>query len=47
MNFTTTEIKPVETTLEILTQNATELDLDTILEEEIAAGLSNDASNCI
>jgi len=47
MNSTITEIKPVETTLEILTQNAIELDLDTILAEEIAAGISNDISNSI
>ena len=45
MNFTTTEIKPVETTLEVLTQYGIELDLDTVLEEEIFQGLANDISN--
>jgi len=44
MNFTTTEIKPVETTLEILTQDAIELDLDTVL-TELSSDLPNDINN--
>ena len=47
MNSTITEIKPVETTLEVLTQYGIELDLDTFLAEEIFQGLANDISNPI
>ncbi|MEL6927110.1 MAG: hypothetical protein AAFO95_00575 [Cyanobacteria bacterium J06600_6] len=47
MNFTITEIKPAATTLEVLTLHGIELDLESILEAEIAAGVANDASNMI
>lgn len=45
MNFTITEIKPIETSLEILVKNGIELDLDTILDEEFEQGLANDLDN--
>jgi hypothetical protein len=47
MNNTTTEIKPVVNTLETLVQFGIELDLDIILAEEFATGLSSDISNGI
>lgn len=45
MNTVTTEIKPVDHSLEILTQYGIELNLEEILAEEFEAGLSSDISN--
>lgn len=45
MNSTITEIKPVETNLEVLNQFGIELDLELILFEEFEKELSSDISN--
>lgn len=45
MNFTITEIKPVVSTLEVLTQFGIELDLEEVLAKEFEKGLSSDISN--
>ncbi|MEM7594275.1 MAG: hypothetical protein AAF383_22655 [Cyanobacteria bacterium P01_A01_bin.83] len=47
MNTTTTAIKLVENSLEVLNQFGIELDLETILVEEFEQGLSSDISNGI
>ena len=47
MNTTITEIKPVETSLEVLVQFGIELDLEEILAEEFGKGLSSDISNTL
>ena len=47
MNLTITEIKPVETSLEVLVQFGIELDLEEILVKELDKGLSSDISNGI
>ena len=46
MNFTITEIKPVETSIEILTEYGIELDLDTVL-AELDSDLPSDISNAL
>lgn len=45
MNFTITEIKPVETSFDILTKLGIELDLNEVLTEEFEAGLASDITN--
>ncbi|MEM7557073.1 MAG: hypothetical protein AAF378_23885 [Cyanobacteria bacterium P01_A01_bin.84] len=47
MNTTTTAIKLVETSLEVLNQFGIELNLETILAEEFEQGLANDISNSV
>ncbi|MEM8677156.1 MAG: hypothetical protein AAGF83_25365 [Cyanobacteria bacterium P01_G01_bin.67] len=45
MNTTTTAIKSVDNSLEVLAQFGIELDLEEFLVEELEQGLSSDISN--
>ena len=46
MSVATVEIKYLETSLEMLNEFGTELNLDNILAAELEAGIASDVNNC-